>query len=524
MYDEAKAERVLRFISCLKHTKSWHGVPFRILKWQEQVVRDIFGTVRPNGYRQYTQAWIEIPKKNGKSEFGAALALYLMCADGEYGAEVYGAATDRGQASHIFDVAVEMVDQCPALKKRIKLMLSRKRMIYLPTQSFYQVLSRAARGKQGFNIHGLIFDEIHEQPDRRLYDTLTQGSGDARKQPLFIFLTTAGDDPDRTSIAWQLHQKALRVLENPEVDPSFYAVVYGVDEDADPGDERNWYKANPALGEIIDLEKVRDHWRRAKGDPAELRKFKQFRLNIWVRDKLAKWMPLSKWDASAGLMPKPEKLRGRVCYGGLDLSSTTDTTSFVLVFPPVDGDPYYYVLPYFWIPEDNMQERVRRDGVPYDQWARQGFIKTTEGDVIDYEEIEKTILSLANQYHIVEVGYDPWNATQTALRLADRGITMVNTRQGPITQSPAMKTIEVLVAKKLLRHGGHPVLRWQIGNAEVRKDDNDNYKLVKGKSTERVDGVAALINAIARMNLHIRHDEHDKDDVEVVQAAGVKVY
>lgn len=522
-HDAAKAQKVLRFIQNLKHTQQWRGVPFRVLEWEGQFIWDVFGTVRENGVRQYNYGWLEIPKKNGKSEFGAALGLYLTAADNEPGAEVYGAATDRQQASVIFDRAVEMVDQCPELKKHMKLKLSQKRMIYLPTRSFYQVLSSEVKGKQGYNTHAVLFDEIHEQPDRRLYDTLTQGAGDARRQPLFLFMTTAGDDPDRTSIGWQLHKKAERVIDNPEIDPTWYAVIYGVDDDADPGDEENWKLANPALGEIIDLGKVRDHYNRAKDDPAEMRKFRQFRLNQWIRDKVAKWMPLPKWDETAGLAPNPDKLKGRTCYGGLDLSSTTDTTCFVLVFPPVVDDPVYRVMAWFWIPEENLEERVRRDGVPYDEWERQGFLKTTEGSVIDYEAIEQTILAAAGQYNIAEVGYDPWNATQTVLRLSARGLNMVNTRQGIITQSPAMKEIEVLVSKKLLHHGGHPVMRWQIGNAGAKKLDNDNLKLVKGTSTERVDFVAALINAMARMVLHVQHEEQDNEPLTVHEVGGVKV-
>lgn len=501
-HNAAKAAKVLRFLQSLKHTQQWHGVPFRTLEWQAQIIWDVFGTVRDNGYRQFNYAWVEIPKKNGKSEFGAGLGLYLMAADNEPGAEVYGAASDRAQASVIFDRAVEMVDQCPAMKKKIKLKPSQKRMIYLPTRSFYQVLSGEVRGKQGYNTHAVLFDEIHEQPNRHLYDTLTQGSGDARRQPLFLFMTTAGDDPDRKSIAWALHKKAERVIENPDVDRTWYAVIYGVDEDADSGDETNWYKANPALGEIIDIEKVRDQYRRSQDDPDEMRKFRQFRLNQWVKDKAAhKWIKLTEWDDNAGLSPKPEELKGQVCYAGLDLSTTTDLTALVLVFPPTESRAKYAILPFFWIPEENMKERVKRDLVPYDRWKKQGFLTATPGDVVDYDYIEATVEHLAGEYEIRELGYDPYKAMQTAIHLQAKGITMVPVRQGWQTQDPAMTLIEVLVKKRMFQHGGHPVLRWNMGNAECAKDAKHNKQLIKGKDTERVDGAAALINAIARVML-----------------------
>lgn len=217
MYDEAKAQHAVNFINCLKHTKGqWRGVNFELLDWQDKIIRDVFGTVKDNGYRQYNTAYIEIPKKQGKSELAAAVALLLTCGDNEWGAEVYGAAADRQQASIVFDVAVEMVEQCPALKKRIKPIMSVKRLVYKPTGSFYQVLSAEAFTKHGLNVHGVIFDELHAQPNRELYDVLTKGSGDARTQPLFFLITTAGND--RNSICYEVHQKAQDILEGRKID------------------------------------------------------------------------------------------------------------------------------------------------------------------------------------------------------------------------------------------------------------------------------------------------------------------
>jgi len=443
-----------------------------------------------------------VPTHN--TELAAAIGLYMTCADGEWAAEVYGAAADRGQASIAFDVAVDMVDQAPALKKRIKLVLSKKRMIYLPTKSFYQVLSAEAYTKHGLNVHGVVFDELHAQPNRNLYDVLTKGSGDARQQPLYFIITTAGDDPDRTSIGWEVHEKARKILEGLTPNPIWYPVIYGIGEDDDPGLEKNWRKANPSLGYTIDLEKVSNAWRDAQQNPSDERSFRQLRLNQWVKNKAAtKWISLDMWDKSSGLYPKPEKLKGRPCYGGLDLSSKIDLTSFVLLFPPFEDDPKWYVLPFFWIPEENMNERVKRDHVPYDRWVKKGLIQTTPGNVIDYKFIEKTILEQADLYDIQEVGYDPWNALQVATNLGNEGLTFVEVRQGAKSMSPAMKEVEVQIRKKALQHGGHDVLRWNLGNIEVKQDENENIRPVKGKRvTERIDGVVATINAMARAMLY----------------------
>ena len=288
------ADRAVAFINALKHTKGeWHGKPFILLPWQETIIRDVFGTVKENGFRQYNTAYVEIPKKQGKSELAAAVALYLLAGDGEWGAEVYGCAADRQQASIVFDVACQMVEQCPALKKRIKPVLSQKRLVYQPLNSFYQVLSAESYTKHGLNVHGVVFDELHAQPDRRLYDVMTHGSGDARKQPLFFLITTAGTD--RNSICWEVHQKAEDILAGRKHDDTFYPVIYGLDDSADWSDEKNWYLANPSLDITVDIDKLRAAYNSAKENPAEENLFRQLRLNQWVKQSV-RWMPMDKWD------------------------------------------------------------------------------------------------------------------------------------------------------------------------------------------------------------------------------------
>ena len=495
MFDANKAKRAVEFIRCLKHTKGqWRGVPFDLLPWQDSIIRDIFGTVKENGYRRYNTAYIEIPKKNGKSELAAAVALLMTCGDSEWGAEVYGCASDRQQASIVFDVAVDMVDQCPALRKRIKPVMSVKRLVYKPTNSFYQVLSAEAYTKHGLNVHAVVFDELHAQPSRDLYDVMTKGSGDARLQPLFFLITTAGTD--RNSICWEVHQKALDLLAGRKIDPTFYPVIYGIDDDADWGLEENWHRANPSLGYTIDIEKVRNAYQSAKENPAEENLFRQLRLNQWVKQSV-RWMPMDRWDDCAFTV-EPETLRGRVCYGGLDLSSTMDVTAFVLVFPPMDDKDKFMVLPFFWIPADNLATRVRRDHVPYDIWQQQGHLKTTEGNVVHYGFIESFIEELSTRYHIQEIAFDRWGAVQMVQNLEGMGFTVVPFGQGYKDMSPPSKELMKLTLEKKLAHGGHPVLRWMMDNVYVRTDPAGNIKPDKEKSTERIDGAVALVMALDR--------------------------
>ncbi len=499
MFDEAKAQRAVEFIRCLKHTKGrWRGQAFDLLPWQETIIRDVFGTVKEDGFRQYNTAYVEIPKKNGKSELAAGVALYMTCGDNEWGAEVYGCASDRQQASIVFDVAVDMVDQCPALKKRIKPVMSVKRLVYKPTNSFYQVLSAEAYTKHGLNVHAVIFDELHSQPNRELFDVMTKGSGDARTQPLFFLITTAGTD--RHSVCFEQHQKAEDILCGRKIDLTFYPVIYGASDDADWTSEEVWHQANPSLGHTIDIGKVRNACMSARDNPAEENIFRQLRLNQWVKQS-TRWMQMEKWDACAFPVDEGELL-GRECYGGLDLSSSIDITAFMLVFPPRDDTEKYVFLPYFWIPEENMMRRVRRDHVPYDVWEKQGVLETTEGDVIHYGFIENFIDNLGKKFRIKEIAFDRWGAVQMVQNLEGLGFTVVPFGQGFKDMSPPSKRLMELVLEKNIAHGGHPVLRWMMDNIFIRKDPAGNIKPDKEKSTEKIDGAVAAIMALDRA---IRH-------------------
>ena len=494
-YDKDAADYAVMFIESLCHTKgTWAGKPFELIDWQEQIIRDLFGILKPNGYRQFNTAYVEIPKKMGKSELAAAVALLLTCGDGEERAEVYGCAADRQQAAIVFDVAADMVRMCPALSRRVKILASQKRIIYKPTNSFYQVLSAEAYSKHGFNIHGVVFDELHTQPNRKLFDVMTKGSGDARMQPLYFLITTAGTDTH--SICYETHQKAKDILEGRKIDPTFYPVIYGADESEDWTDPKVWRKANPSLGITVGIDKVRAACESARQNPGEENAFRQLRLNQWVKQAV-RWMPMEKWDACAFAVNEDD-LEGRVCYGGLDLSSTTDITAFVLVFPPTDEDDRYVVLPYFWIPEDSMDLRVRRDHVPYEVWERQGYLMTTEGNVVHYGYIEKFIERLGEKFNIREIAFDRWGAIQMVQNLEGMSFTVVPFGQGFKDMSPPTKELMKLVLEKRIAHGGHPVLRWMMDNIYIRTDPAGNIKADKERSTEKIDGAVATIMALDR--------------------------
>ena len=499
-YDKKKADRAVTFIENLCHTKGkWAGTRFWLLPWQEQLIRDIFGIVKPDGNRQFRTAFVEICKKVGKSELAAAVALYLLYADNEPSAEVYGAAADRQQASIVFDVARQMVEMSPALMKRSKLMSATKRIVNYGNAGFYQVLSAEVGSKHGFSISGLVFDEIHTQPNRQLYDVLTKGSSDARQNPLHFIITTAGND--RHSIAFELHTKAVDILEGRRVDPTFYPVVYGLKDDEDWEDEANWYKVNPSLGYTVDIERLRDAYREAKQNPADEITFKWLRMNMWVSSTVA-WIPDTIYMRGSDPVDM-EALEGRDCYAGLDLSSTGDITALVLIFPPRDENEKYVVLPYFWVPEETIPRRVKANSVPYDIWEKQGYLMSTEGNVIHYDFIEKFIEDLAEKYHILEIAVDRWNATQMIQNLEGAGFTMVPFGQGFASMSAPTKEFYRLLMEGKIIHGGHPVLRWMAGNVVVDTDSAGNIKVTKAKSKEKIDGIVAAIMALDRA---VRHE------------------
>jgi len=501
-YDERRADFAVGFISMLKHTTGeWYGKPFRLMPWQEQIVRDIFGVVDADGYRQFRTAYVEVGKKNGKSELAAAIALYLLFADGEAGAEVYSCAADINQASIVFNTAKAMVEQNRDLLELSKLVPSTKRIVFGHTNSFYRVLSSETKSKQGFNVSGLIFDELFAQQTRELFDTMTKFTGDARRQPLYFLITTAGRD--KTSICYEIHCKAKAVMDGSKIDPSFYPAVFGIEKDDNWEDERVWRRVNPSIGVTIPYETVKAAYEQAKQNPAEEMHFRQFRLNEWCNADI-RWMPMDKWDV-LGEEIDWEEYEGRDCYCGLDLSSTGDLTALVLVFPPASGDTKYTAMPFFWLPEDVIDLRTRRDHVPYAVWKKQGVFNTTEGNVVDYDYIVAFIAKLSERFKIREIAYDRYGAEKIRRDLeelgAEHGFTVFPFGQGFVSMSPPSKDFYQFVMEGRIRHGRHPVLDWNMGNVIIDQDAAGNIKPNKKKSTEKIDGVVALIMGFARATL-----------------------
>jgi phage terminase large subunit-like protein len=356
------------------------------------------------------------------------------------------------------------------------------------------VLSADAYTKHGLNAHGIVFDELHAQPNRELWDVLNTSTG-ARRQPMMVMITTAGYD--RESICWEQHQYAKGVLNGDIEDSSYFSYIAAADENDDWTSPVTWAKANPALGVTIKMDYLEAEARRAMASPAYQNTFRRLHLNQWTSQD-SRWLDMRMWDACNGKLPD---LTGRRCYGGLDLATTTDIASLVLAFPPVEGDEPTWVLPFFWIPSENMIERGRRDRAPYEAWVRQGLIEATPGNVIDYETIERRIAELCDVYNVAQIAFDPWNATQIVTNLQGLGVGMVEMRQGYVSMSAPTKEMLRLVLSNELAHGGNPVLRWMADHVVVDQDPAGNIKPNKGKSREKIDGIVASIMAIARATL-----------------------
>lgn len=394
-YDEAAAQRAVDFFRLyLRHIKGeWANQPLTLLPWQEHdVIRPLFGWKRPDGTRKYRTAYIEVPRKQGKSTLSAGIALYLLFADQEPGAEIYSAASDREQAAIVFELARDMVDRNPSLAKRSE---TYRRSIVVPsTASSYKVLSAESYTKHGINAHGIIFDELHAQPNRELWDVLTTSTG-ARRQPLIVTITTAGWD--RNSICWEQHEYAEKVRDGIIEDPGFLPVIYNA-SNLDWRTPEAWKKANPSLGVTVKPEFLETECRRAQEVPGYQNTFRRLYLDEWTTSE-QRWLDMATWDA-CGEDVDTATLEGRPCFAGLDLSSTLDITALVLAFPDATGG--YDVMPYFWVPAENAQKRADRDRVPYPLWIQQGHIEATEGNVVDYDVIRTRINELNKRFNIRE--------------------------------------------------------------------------------------------------------------------------
>lgn len=512
-FDCTAAERAINFFGFLRHSKGeWAGGTFALAPWQQFIVGSIFGWKRADGTRRFRVAYNEIARKNGKSTLSAGVGLYLFAADTEQGAEVYSAATKRDQAIIVHSEAVRMVralrgsPASDSLRKRIG--ITKNNLHILAANSKYEPLGADADTLDGLNVHGAIIDELHAHKTRAIVDVLETATG-ARRQPLQWEITTAGFD--RHTICWEHHDYSIKVLEGIFEDDTWFAYIAAIDpcehgrsdgphDDCPGGDDwRNpkcWPKANPNLGvsvKLDDLERKRD---KAVQVPTAQNAFLQKHLNVWTEQHV-RWLPLNDWDACSNAPLDIKSLEGRDCFGGLDLSTKIDLTAFVLLFPP-DEDRIWRVLPWYWIPRAGAQKNERTDRVPYAVWEKQGLIEVTDGDVVDYDLVRNRIVDLSERFHILEIGFDPWNAQQIATQLGSDGLTMVEIRQGTATMGEPSKELEALVISHRLDHGQHPILRWNASNITVRKDANENYMPDKAKSSGRIDGLIATIMALSR--------------------------
>ena len=509
-FDKDEAARAVEFIETYcRHVKGeWAGDLFILERWEKEFVRNLFGWRRADGTRRYRRAYLEIPRKNGKSLLMAAIGLYLLFADGEPGAEIYSCAGDRSQAAIVFDLAKQIVEKERRLKRRCTIF--RRSIIVPSTGSTYQVLSADASRHHGKNSSAILFDELHAQPNRELWDVMTSSTG-SRRQPLVLAITTAGYD--RESICWEQHDYAVKVDRGDVDDPTFLGVIYAADEDDDWTSEAVWRKANPNFGISIKPEDMHDECRRAKESPAHQNAFRRLRLNQWT-EQATRWIDITVWDRGRGALPPWVELEDIGAWGGLDLATTTDIAALVWGFWL--GDGVFGILPRLFCPEDTIALRTKRDRVLYSTWQREGKLIATPGNVVDYDMVIEQILDDAEHLDCREIGYDPWNATHVATRLQDEGLTIVPVRQGWKTMSPPTKELEKLVISNKLLHGGHPVLRWMAGNVAVMMDPAGNLKPARDKSFEKIDGIVAAIMSLGRAMLEPEEHGSSRYDDEGV--------
>ena len=510
-FDEETADNAIKFFSFLRHFKGeWRGVPFELEPWQKFIVGCVFGWKRADGTRRFRIVYIEVPRKNGKSTLAAGVGLNLFIADSEPGAEIYSAATSRDQAKITHDIATQMVKASPPLRNRIKVF--RNNLSVEETISKYEPLSADYNTMDGLNVHAAIIDELHAHKSRGVWDVLDTATG-SRRQPLIFAITTAGTNQE--GICYEQRGYTLEVLKETVDDDSLFGYVATLDEGDDWQDEKVWGKANPNLGVSVKLDDLRRKAKRAKQVPGLVNPFLNKHLNVWTQ-QTDRWLSLEVWDQNAGIVDE-EKMRGRKCYGGLDLASNQDLTAWVLVFPREDDVEKMDILCRFWCPEVRLHDAQNRYQSQYQVWARQGFLRTTPGDATDYAFIKQQILDDAKKFNLVEYNYDAYfQGHQLNQEIADEGLTPIPMSQGIKPIATPTRELERRLLRRKLRHGGNPVLRWMADNVSVRQDANGNIRPTKADSQGKIDGIVALIMAIDRA---MRHEK-----VSVYEERGVLVF
>lgn len=513
-YHQKAADHALDFIKFfIKHTEGkCAGDPFVLEPWQRWMVGTMFGWLWTNSsgqlVRRYRTVFLFVARKNGKTALAAALAAYLLIADGEAAAQVYAAAADREQASIILTMTKRMVEQEPELRAHAEPL--KYAIVCRDTGSTFKALSSDADTKHGTNPHGLIIDELHAHKNRDLYDVLMTGRG-ARSQPMTIITTTAGFD--KHSICYEVYSYAKSVLDGTIEDPSFLPMIFEASPEDDWTDPETWRKANPNMDVAIAQEYLADECRKAQQLPSYENTFKRLHLNIWT-EQATRWLPLEIWDECAGQALELEQCRGREAYLGLDMSSTNDITALVGVLPNDSGIGVTYdVLCKFWVPAESIARRSREEGVPYEDWQHEGLIDTMSGRTIDQRLVKDEILRWCSILDVREVAADGWNTSQILKELAeDHDVTIVKVGQGYASMNEPTKALMRIALENSLNHGGHKVLRWMAGNVAVEQDPAGNIKPSKRASNEKIDGIVALVMALGRALLHEQGVRDYEDD------------
>lgn len=485
-FDKKAAMRAIRFIEKLKHTKGeWAGQRFRLEPWQQFVLWNIFGWKNADGTRRFRYAYIEIARKNGKTALSAGIGLYMLFADGESRPEVYSAATVKDQAKICFSDAVEIVK---ATDLKNYLTPYRNSIVYELKGGTMKPLSSDYGTHDGLNPSCGIIDEFHAHKDSGMFDVIKSAFG-ARRQPLMFIITTAGFD--KSGVCYAYRENVIKVLRGVNEDDSLFGIIYTLDDKSEWDDPKMWIKANPNLGVSLSTDYLADQVKDAKNRPEAVRNVMTKNVDLWV-DAERTWILDDVWQKCIGTTA-PANLKGCACWGGLDLSNVSDITAYVLLFHESDR---FQLLPHFWIPEEKMLEKIRKENINYDKWVAEGYVTVTPGNVIDYDFVKADILRIVADYDLRTSAYDRWNSSQTIIDLQNEGMECNPFGQGYGSMSAPTKEFEKLVLTGKIEHFGNPVLRWMLASTLVKTDPAGNIKPDKEKSTQKIDGIVAAIMAL----------------------------
>lgn len=496
------AQRAIDAVQSFKHTKGrWGGTPLTLATWQKVwVVAPIFGWVFHDEeidrtVRVIRSALVEVPRKNGKSTLSSGIALTLLLADRENGAEVYAAAGSLEQAGRVAEDAKRMAMTSKAVRGRVEVL---RNVIRVPrTGGVFRPLSKIAETAHGLNVSGAIIDELHVHKSRDLVDAILTGTG-ARDQPLALFITTADEGAEGT-IYDEIHTYNERCAEGVVSDPQQYGAIWAAPEGADPFDPETWQRANPGLGVSPSLAYIRREAEKAKASPSYFPAFMRLSLNRRMRAS-SRWFSMPMWDECAGKVDD-KKFRYRRAWGGVDLSAVSDLSAWVLVVESRQKNVDLEIIARFWLPEERVDELEAQTQMPLRQWVRDGLLTLTEGDAIDYDAIEKQIIADCRRLDVQRISYDRMFAGQLVQRVQakTRGVDLVPVAQTYLGMGPGSKELERLLREGTILHGGNALLRWNASCVEIYADGNDNIRPVKPdrqKSSSRIDGIAALVMAM----------------------------